>query len=397
MADIEFTHLTNRPEHFGLDGFGSEARHKTRLRQMEWQRGWTDILTIANQKAGADVSEIGNTWLASLVGMNALRAFRPNEISRLGGVDSFLPAAWRANSVYGQDEIYAIPWHTTVRIIAYRRDIFAQLGISEVGAFATADAMINTLASLQSAGIEIPWAMNTAGLHFHGVAPWIWGAGGHYRSSDRHHLNLDSSETCQGIINYLKMGRFLSPAARNLDYWPSAGLLASGKAAAAVVESSFIHTLSDHPEVAPDLLENLGFTKVPGVPYVGCVSLIIWGHTLQEESALDLIQYLVDPETQRYFYEHSGNMPTRMEAFDESGFFNHELFQACYESLQLGRSFMSTPFWAVVESRFDKLIQRFWQNLFNNPDYDLGSEVPRHLHILNERLEKTLFSETSDA
>jgi len=395
MAEIKFSHLSNHPENFGLEQFTGQTHHQLQLQPMEWVTGWNEMLQIANFHEGPDVSEIGNTWLGSLVGMNAARPFKLSEIARLGGVESFLPVVWQANKIYGQDQVFAIPWYTGIRLIAYRRDIFAEAGVPEEGAFATVEAMQDTLERLQAAGVSVPWVMNTEGLNFHVMAPWVWGAGGHFRSLDRRHLELNNPHTIQGMKDYFQLVKYLAPEVRGLDYWPSAAVLASGKAAAGLVENSFVHTLQYHTDIAPGLADLLGFAKVPGVPYVGSVSLVIWRHSLHDEAALDWIKHLVSTDQQMKLFIKNGNLPTRTTAMVPTLFYKEDLYQVCYDSLRTGRSFPSSPFWAAIETRLNTLIRRMWLDLYADPDFDLDKEIAARLQSLTDRLEKTLLANNS--
>jgi hypothetical protein len=68
------------------------------------------LVKVALYGEGPDVSEIGTTWCASLVAMNALRPFTPGEIASLGRPSAFLPSSWQTGILPGDDQICAVPW-----------------------------------------------------------------------------------------------------------------------------------------------------------------------------------------------------------------------------------------------------------------------------------------------
>jgi hypothetical protein len=42
------------------------------------------LVNVGIYRRGADIAELGTTWLESLMAMNVLRPFTANEINRLG-------------------------------------------------------------------------------------------------------------------------------------------------------------------------------------------------------------------------------------------------------------------------------------------------------------------------
>jgi multiple sugar transport system substrate-binding protein len=75
-----------------------------------WESALSELMNIALQSQGPDVSQIGTTWLGSLTGMIALRLFRESEVELFGGKQAFLTSAWEGTTLLGVDDIYAISW-----------------------------------------------------------------------------------------------------------------------------------------------------------------------------------------------------------------------------------------------------------------------------------------------
>src|SRR5688500_3820495 len=71
-----------------------EAQHGIRvtLRPLDWTTGWSDMLSFVFAGRGPAISEVGDTWIASLALMNALRPFSDREVAALGERSSYLPA-----------------------------------------------------------------------------------------------------------------------------------------------------------------------------------------------------------------------------------------------------------------------------------------------------------------
>jgi hypothetical protein len=78
---------------------------------------WKELVNIGIYKRGADVSEVGTTWISSLISMNTLRAFTRAEIAQIGGERVFLPTSWQTTSLVGDSRVLAIPFLSDVRVI----------------------------------------------------------------------------------------------------------------------------------------------------------------------------------------------------------------------------------------------------------------------------------------
>ena len=74
-----------------IERFEQARRSSVQLTVMEWDTIWKDLVNIGIYKRGADVSEVGTTWMGSLISMNSLRAFTRAEIDQIGGERAFLP------------------------------------------------------------------------------------------------------------------------------------------------------------------------------------------------------------------------------------------------------------------------------------------------------------------
>jgi len=131
-----------------LDDF--QARHgiQVHVQQINWAFAWDELLRIALYGQGPDISEIGSTWLSSLVEMDALRPLTSRYVNLLGDRVFFYPAARWAVMDPKDNRIWAVPLFTDTRVIYYRRDWLKQAGIEEAGAFKTQTALIKTLERL---------------------------------------------------------------------------------------------------------------------------------------------------------------------------------------------------------------------------------------------------------
>src|SRR3974377_529065 len=85
-----------------LDEFEAQHHIRVKVRTLSWDTAWRDLVKAALYSAGAEVAEIGSTWLGDLVAMNALHAFTPDEVNLLGRASNFIPSAWQGCHLSGQ-------------------------------------------------------------------------------------------------------------------------------------------------------------------------------------------------------------------------------------------------------------------------------------------------------
>src|SRR5512146_2274563 len=74
-----------------------EQTHRSSIQftVFSWDTIWKEMANIGIYKRGADLSEVGTTWIGSFVSMNGLRALKPGESELIGGESAFLPTAWQ--------------------------------------------------------------------------------------------------------------------------------------------------------------------------------------------------------------------------------------------------------------------------------------------------------------
>ncbi len=391
MSEITLSTMTGSRQGLSLERFEAHSPHRVRHILFPWASAWNELLSIGLHNRGPDISQVGTTWLGSLVGMQSLRPFTDSEITRIRGGGDFIPAAWTSSMIPGEAQHYAIPWIADTRLFLYRRDLLDKAGIDEAHAFESHEALVDTLRRLQAAGIEMPLALSTREEVVHNAAPWVWGAGGHFRSPDRRRLTFTDEKVLLGIEQFYSLHRFLSPPARGLTIMQLNDLFVAGQAAVILTVHNLIPQLVFHtPPVYG--LANIGAAVCPGIPFIGGSSLVIWRHTTAENAALDLIRFLSTPEAQQSHYLHTSELPTRIDALESDLFKTNPLFKAVAQSLKTGRAFQSGYQWATVETRLSSVLNQLWQDLFQDPSLDLRGEIASRLGDISSRLERTLFT-----
>ena len=396
MVEIEFSSMVDsyNPEGFpGLSQFELQSRIKIRQKRLLWSNAWQELLQVALYFKGPDVSEIGSTWLGSLIGMEALRPFSPMEIKSLGGATAFSSASWDSCHEPGETQILAIPWYFDLRLIYYRRDLLQKAGVDESNAFLTAENFLDTLRRIRSTGFSTPLAMDILGESprvVHNIASWIWESGGDFRSPDGRQMLLKEPGTLKAIVSYYKLGQFLAPDSHGIEETFANQAFAEGRAAVIISSERFyLSLITGRTQLKPEIFDNLGVATLLSVPYLGGANLVIWRHTIHDRSSIELLSFLTNPQSLRTLYDQYMVIPARIEMLANLPLAADPNYSVFYNTIMNGRVLPGFYRWAGVENRLNVTFHQLWSDLVANQDIKLEDEVPRRIIDMANRLERT--------
>jgi len=396
MDEIEFSSMVgsyNTEEFPSLLEFEAQSRIKVQQKRLLWANAWQELLQVALYFKGPDVSEIGTTWLGSLMGMEALRPFSPLEVKSLGGASAFSSASWESCHEPGETQILAIPWYLDLRLVYYRRDLLQKAGVNESTAFLTSEYLLDTMERLKSSGVTTPLAMDILGESprvVHNIASWIWESGGDFRSHDGRQVKLKETKTLNAIVNYFKLGQFLAPGTFGLEETFANQAFAEGRAAVIISSERFyLSQKAGRTQVNPDIIANLGVAPLLSCPYLGGANLVTWRHTFHDRSAIELINFLTNPLTLKAIHEQYMVIPARTEVLKTLPLVKDPYYSVFQRAIMTGRVIPGFYRWAGVENRLNVTIHQIWSDLLANPELKPEDEVPRRIIDMANRLERT--------
>ena len=404
---------TSYPQHYTmiqtvLREFEAQHNIQIELDSLVWENARYQLVEYALHKTGPVISEVGSTWLSSLVSMNALLKLDSRSLERVTGsvalqgidlaemtdADIYLPTAWQS-IVALDNQIWAIPWTTDTRMIYYRRDLLQKAGVDEATAFQSAAHWKNTLQQLQDAGGPFPILLNTVRepALLHKVASWVWAEGGHFMQKGGRQTRFSEPEAQAGFYNYFNtFAPYLSPAAQNISEDLCSEMFSQGKGAM-IVTGQWVLSRDLLGAMLPEVRENLGVAMMPVPPYVGGSHLVVWQHGLEQiREGLKLIEALTSHSAQMRLVSHGRVLPSRKAILNDPLFTTEFGYEVISQSLQAGASFDASYMWGLIEDRLTMFVSDIWQRLFANPDLDLEGELNQRLGLLAQRLDKTLQS-----
>jgi multiple sugar transport system substrate-binding protein len=376
-------------EHLNLWEFADTVQPQS----VNWGNQFATLRDAIFQKQGAEVAEIGSTWLGSLVGMNALRPFSPAEVTRMGGANVFFPQVWESAFVLGDRSVWSIPWLCGARVIFYWRDMLEDAGVDLETAFQTPEWTEYTLERLQTSGIATPWAAPTEPNldTLHHIASWIWEAGGDFLSSDGTTVMLTQRESLQGIHAYFRLHRFV-PLSSSLPAGARLFELFVQREVAAIMTGPWdLNTFQQH-DLDSAALSLVGVALPPGPPFVGGSNLVVLQHmpARYERTAIDLISQLVSPQVQLEYAQIMGLLPVRMDVLSELEQSGDPKMQMYLHALSSGRTIPNVPLWSVIEERMMDVFGQIWRDIQAQPEADLETIIADHLEPLVKRLNRML-------
>ncbi len=392
--EIEFWAIRSNPADIQpvLDRFEQEQHIHVRLRTLDWDNAWAELLKVALYKHGPDLAEIGTTWLGDLVTTNALYSFSDRDINQVGPAWTFLHSAWQSTRLAGEKEVWAIPWFTEARLLFFRRPWIDQAKLDVHTAFRTPDEFAHSLATLEGCGVPMPLVIPTGHTRamLHNAAGFMWSSEGAFLSPDGKHVAFNSERARAGLIVYFSLGRYLAPAARRLGSLESDSCFANNPDAAVTLTGPWVLRAAS-PELQPQL--DMSMPPVPS--FVGGSHLVIWKHSKKIEQSLKLIRFLTDVKSQVEFSYQIGHLPAQLSALASAPFSTNPLWQVAAHALRTGRSLPASRSWGLIEDRLTNEFAEIWEQVFTDPDLDLDAVLKSRLDAVAEQIDPLLASSST--
>jgi multiple sugar transport system substrate-binding protein len=397
MAEIEISinNSSDEPEkdfRAVLEKF--EERHRARVNctVYDWGLTWAEMMKIVLYKHGPVISQVGSTWMGSLESTQGIRQFLPAEVTQLGGVEAFHPAAWKSGVSLETGGVMSIPWFLDTYVLYYRRDLFEKAGIDEAQAFESLEALAETAQKLLAAGVAIPFAIPTkisSRANLHNLAGCVWNHGGEFISEDGKQLLLSDLHTRLGLKAYFSLYKSMPAPAQNLSD-AECGLAFLDHDAAMTLRNANLIGVSQPSQGFADHLDRLGVAAMPGENFVGGSNLVLWKHIrpADERLAIDLLSELTSPAVQFAYFKLRGILPARLETLKQLE--GEPFYAPVVKALMTGRAFRKFKLWGLIEDRLSVAIGQIWQALYSQENPNIEEEIARVLDPLERRLQLTL-------
>lgn len=392
MEEIQLSVMTHSPQTEDamrnlLAQFEAQTHIRVRLWLMDWVTARSELNRVAMYQQGPDISEVGTTWVADQVSMNALRPFSEADLRLLGGSEAFAPACWSNVHLLNDPIHWAVPWMAETYAIHYRRDLLRQAGIDEATAFTTHAALEQTAWQLAQSGIDVPVELPVHSDRYgnlHSLASWVWGGGGEFCTSNGKRMLFDQPQAQEAIVAYLSLMRHLSLHGRKLMREKGAeDLFRKGLAAIAFGTLQLRQPRGFMPS---EVLNHRGIAPLPSPAFVGGSGLVIWRHTHRERAALELARFLTSSQVLQHLAPALAALSPRLEDLAQPAISADPATAIMARSLPQGRAYPAVSLWGVIEERLVNSLLALETELLAAPQTDTTALVQKVIEPAAKRL-----------
>ena len=336
---------------------------RVRVQQIPWTAAHEKLLTAHVGKSTPDVAQLGNTWIPEFEALGALTALdaliaRSSIINQ----ESFFPGIWATNVV--DDTVYGIPWYVDTRVLFYRKDLLAQAGWREMPAtwadWRRAMEDIKRTVGKDRWAIFLPtneWAQ-PAILGMQAGSPILKDGGRRGAFSD--------PEFMRALEFYLGLYRDgLAPVYGNTDV---ANLFQEFERGLFVFYITGPWNIGEFGRRLPDELQDDWATAAlpgptgaaSGLSTAGGSSLVLFRESEHPDEAWKFIEFMSRPEIQVRFYQLTGDLPPRLEAWEDTVLSRNDKARAFREQLD---RVQPVPLVPEIELIMAKLIEYAEQSI----------------------------------
>lgn len=336
---------------------GFVAEHpgiRVKVQQIPWSAAHEKLLTAHVGDASPDIAQLGNTWIPEFV---ALRALEPldSSIASSPSVDpsDYFSGIWQTNLIEGV--AYGIPWYVDTRVVFYRKDLLARAGYE-------------TFPSTWEEWIRAMRAIKRI------VGPARYPI--YLPSNEWHQPVIFAMQTRSPILeDHGTQGAFTQPEFRRaFEFYlglyrdslaPVKGLNDVANPYQEFERGYFAMwitgpwNLGEFARRLPDSMQQLwGTAPLPGpdgvasgVSLAGGSSLVLFRSSRHRKEAWQLIEYLSRPEQQQRFYELTGDLPARIDAWNDSLINSDANRRAFWDQLQRVQAPPGVPEWEQIATK----------------------------------------------
>ena len=400
MTSIEFSLIPDAEADYQaftrlMTDFQRETGIEVRLKRMEWENAWPQLIGIATQGQGVDISHVGSTWVSSLMTMNSLRPIPSHIINKLGGEQAFVHSTWTNVVAEDDRQAYGIPLSSYVYIVAYRKDLLQKANLNGATAFATPQAVeesVNRLEALHATenACLMPVVPHPFNDFVYIAASWIWSSGGHLLDNRGKQVLFNSPAAVAGLKSFLRLLRRMP----NVDYFGAdecMSALMEGKCAATITDARALNAVVQNKAAG---IENIGAASLMSIPWSGGGSLVVWRHTHgypdRLEAAYKLIEFMTRKQSMMELANSCYALPSRTDALDELFPPDHVLRPVMLQLISTGRSYRAIALWHRIEHQFGIELGTVAKNLMQDRTLDLDATVAEAMDSLAYRLNLTL-------
>ena len=337
---------------------------RVQVQQLPWSAAHEKLLTAFVGRSTPDLAQLGNTWISEFAAIRALQPLPPRlaaPASTAAALDStgFFRGIWRTNLIDGV--CYGIPWYVDTRVLFYRKDILAAAGYDSVPA--SWEGWRAAMQAIRRRGGPDRYAIFLPINEW--LAPVVFGlqAGSPLLADEATRGAFRGAEFRRAFDFLLGLYRDgLAPPVSNNEIANMYQEFARGYFAMHITGP---WNLGEFRRRLPPELQDAWATAplpgpVPGVPGVstaGGSSLVLFRESKHHEAAWRLVTYLSRPDVQLRFFELTGDLPARTEAWADPRLASDPKLAAFGRQLHSVTPTPKIPEWELIATRIQERVE----------------------------------------
>ena len=290
------------------------------VQQMPWSAAHEKLLTAHVGRSTPDLSQLGNTWIPEFAALKALEPLSPRvarsaEIAR----ERYFTGIWDTNVVGGV--AWGIPWYVDTRVLFYRRDLLARAGYTAMPTtwpeWREAMAAVKRVAGPRGYAVLLPlneWVPPMV-LGLQTGSPILEGGGTRGAFS-----GPEFRRAFHFFVGLYRDG--LAPPVANTEI---SNLYQEFERGHFSMYITGPWNLGEFRRRLPEDRQDTWFTApmpgpdgpASGLSIAGGSSLVVFRGSRHKEAAWKLVEFLSRPAQQVRFYRLCGDLPARVEAWND--------------------------------------------------------------------------------
>lgn len=320
------------------------------VQQIPWTAAHEKLLTSFVGEATPDIAQLGNTWIPEFVALGALERL-DSRVARSSIVspDAYFEGIWQTNVVEGG--VYGIPWYVDTRVLFYRTDLLGMVGYEEPPG--TWEEWLDAMEKLRVHMGEGRWPILLPTNEW--PQPVILGLqNGSLLLDDEGSRGAFREPAFRDAFRFYVdlFRRGYAPAVANTQIANLFQQFARGDFAMVITGPWGIGEFRRRlPAGVPWTTAPLPGPDGPGVSLAGGSSLVLFVDSDADSAAWRFVEYLSRPEIQVRFYELTGDLPGRVEAWKAPSLSADPEVQAFRDQLERAAPLPRVPEWERIATK----------------------------------------------
>jgi len=334
-------------QRFKADFEATHAGTTLDVQIQEWDGIGQKITSALASKDAPDVIEVGNTQVAQYAASGGVKDLTA-KVGDLNGAD-WIPGLAEPGKIDGKQ--YGIPWYAANRVVIYRKDLFAQAGITTPPK--TREEWIAATEKLNTGGNE---GIYLSGQTWYALAGFVWDEGGDLavKGADGKWQGALDTPQAQAAIAFYRRLQALGKGPKDSDEAKplQAEVFARGNTAQVISTPGGANAIL---KANPALKDKLGFFPIPGktagkpgAVFTGGSDLVIPEASRHQTAAYEVVKALAGDRWQSDMAKEMSYVPNR--AALAGALAGNEGAVAMAAGAVNGHATPNSPNWAAVEA-----------------------------------------------